>query len=152
MKTDQYVKKAEEYFLSGYNCAQAVAAAFADVVGLPAETVLKLACPFGGGFARLRYVCGAVSGMGLIAGLVYGTNKPDGKVEMYPKTRELADKFQSQYSSIICAELLNGIVTHGDSPVPEARTPEYYRKRTCLDCVKSAAAILTEDLEAHEYI
>lgn len=152
MQKVNYVEKAAELFLKGYNCSQAVAAAFSDVVGIPEETLLKISCSHGGGFARLRYVCGAVSGMGMIAGMVYGSAEPSAKVEIYAKTRELSDKFNSEFGSIICAELLNGIVSHNDSPVPEERTEGYYKKRTCLDCVKKAAEILEEDLKAHELL
>ena len=150
MTPEEYGKAAGELFQSGYNCCQAVAAAFADVTDVPRDAMLRLSCPFGGGFARMRYVCGAVSGMGLIAGLVYGDDSPECKKAMYPKTRELTDAFKAEFGSIVCAELLSGIVTHGDPPTPEARTEEYYKRRTCLDCVKTAARILAEDLEAHE--
>ncbi|MBQ7543138.1 MAG: C_GCAxxG_C_C family protein [Clostridia bacterium] len=146
------MRKAEEYFTAGYNCCQAVAAAFSDVAGLPEETLLRLSCPFGGGFARLRYVCGAVSGMGLIAGLVYGDGTPDCKKQMYPKIRELSDAFEARFGSIVCSELLRGMGSHNDPPVPDERTPQYYHRRSCLDCVKAAAEILAKDLEANEHI
>lgn len=150
MQPEEYAQIAGEYFQQGYNCCQAVAAAFSDVAGLPRDVMLRLSSPFGGGFARMRYVCGAVSGMGLVAGLVYGDDTPDCKKAMYPKTRELSDAFKVQFGSIVCAELLNGIVTHDDPPTPEARTTEYYKRRTCLDCVRTAAEILAKDLEANE--
>lgn len=150
MQPEEYAKTAGEYFQQGYNCCQAVAAAFADVAGLPRDVMLRLSCPFGGGFARLRYVCGAVSAMGLVAGLVYGDDTPDCKKAMYPKVRELSDAFKAQFGSIVCAELLNGIVTHDDPPTPEARTEAYYHRRSCLDCVQTAAQILAEDLAKNE--
>lgn len=149
MKKEEYAVKAGEYFTKGYNCAQAVAAAFSDVMGLPEEAVLKLSCPMGGGFARLRYVCGAVSGMGMVAGMVYGSDSPDCKVEMYPKTRALADRFKDEFGSIICADLLEGMGSHNDAPQPEKRTESYYKKRSCLQCVQQAARIMAEDLEAN---
>lgn len=149
MTKQEYIDKAGEYFTKGYNCAQAVAAAFSDVMGLPEEAVLKLSCPMGGGFARLRYVCGAVSGMGLAAGMVYGNASPDCKAEMYPKTRALADRFKDECGSIICADLLQGMGTHSDPAKPEPRTAEYYKKRSCLQCVQTAAKIMAEDLEAN---
>lgn len=52
---------ARENFLKGYNCAQAVALAFSDVAGMSEEQLLKTLSPFGGGFGRLREVCGAFS-------------------------------------------------------------------------------------------
>ena len=40
---------ARQYFLNGYNCAQAVALAFCDELALPPETALRLVSGFGGG-------------------------------------------------------------------------------------------------------
>ena len=41
--------KAEELFLSGCNCAQAVVVAFCDLTGLDETTAKKLSSSFGGG-------------------------------------------------------------------------------------------------------
>ena len=59
---------AEELFLKGYNCAQAVAGAFAEDIGMDFDTAVKTVSSFGGGMGRLREVCGAVSGMFFVAG------------------------------------------------------------------------------------
>ena len=64
--------KAAELFLSGYNCAQAVAVAFTDVTGLTEGQAAKMASAFGGGMGRMREVCGAVSGMLMVLSYVYG--------------------------------------------------------------------------------
>ena len=65
-------ERAVEYFMNGANCAQAVAAAFADLMGMDEKTVLRMTAPFGGGLARQREVCGAVSGMCMALGVLYG--------------------------------------------------------------------------------
>ncbi|MBQ3141799.1 MAG: C_GCAxxG_C_C family protein, partial [Clostridia bacterium] len=44
-----HVQKARELFVEGYNCAQAVFAAFCDVTGMDFNTALKLSSSFGGG-------------------------------------------------------------------------------------------------------
>ena len=59
--------KSEELFRKGYNCSQSVFAAFADVLGMSVEEAAGIASPFGAGFGKLREVCGAVSGMTLLA-------------------------------------------------------------------------------------
>ena len=46
---NEYERKAHDLFLSGYNCAQAVAAAFSEKMGTDEKTVLKMASGFGGG-------------------------------------------------------------------------------------------------------
>ena len=78
MKIDieERVTRAREFFTSGYNCAQAVALAYEDVIELDAETIAKLAASFGGGLSRLREVCGAVSGMAFVAGSLIPANNP----------------------------------------------------------------------------
>lgn len=144
-----YEDKAEAYFMKGYNCAQSVAAAFSDKVGLPVETLLRLSCAMGAGFARTRNVCGAVSGMGIVLGLLYADDTPDAKKELYPLVRKLSDKFEEEFGSIICSVLLGDKIVSDHSPVPEARTPEYYKKRTCKDCVKYAARLVAEEIEEH---
>ena len=64
--------RAAELFCKGYNCAQAVTVAFCDVTGLSEEFSARLASSFGGGMGRMREVCGAVSGMMTVLGLLYG--------------------------------------------------------------------------------
>ncbi|MBQ1846540.1 MAG: C_GCAxxG_C_C family protein, partial [Clostridia bacterium] len=68
---------AGEYFTEGYNCSQAVALAFADLCDIGKDQFLKIASSFGGGMGRLREVCGAVSGMFIVAGLLYGYGTPE---------------------------------------------------------------------------
>ena len=140
---------ARALFLQGYNCAQAVACAFADEMGLPADTVARLACGFGGGFGRLREVCGAVSGMTLAAGMLRGYESPaatDEKKDAYALIQRLAGKYKEQNASIVCRELL-GLAKPEGTPQPEARTPEYYKKRPCPDLVAMAADILEAELK-----
>lgn len=68
---------AERLFLQGYNCAQSLAGAFADVTGLEQAVMLRLASSFGGGMGRLREVCGAVTGSLMILSMVYGYDTPE---------------------------------------------------------------------------
>ena len=78
--------RAEELFRKGYNCGQSVFAAFADVIGMSEAEAAKIASPFGAGFGKLREVCGAVSGMTLIAGYLEGYDDPkdaESKKELY---------------------------------------------------------------------
>ncbi len=138
---------AEKYFNEGYNCSQAVFCAFADELGLDEETAKKLSIGFGGGFGRLREVCGAFSGCTMLAGFGVETDLEDAhtsKTDVYKKVRELKDEFEKRNGgSIICRELLN---IDGASPshVPEKRTEEYKKKRPCAEIVKNAALIMEE--------
>jgi C_GCAxxG_C_C family probable redox protein len=142
-------KEAENNFLAGMNCAQAVLCAFSDRCGLDRETAMKLASGFGAGIARQREVCGAVSGMCMAAGLIRGPGEntgKDAKDAHYAFIRELCDAFRAETGSIICRELLGLAPRQADPPVSEARTAAYYKKRPCADFVALAAKILSEHL------
>lgn len=137
---------AMDYFKKGYNCAQSVVLAFEDTVSIDRNELTKLASSFGAGMGRLREVCGAVSGMFMVAGLLYGYDDPNdakGKEEHYERIQELAKKFEEKNGTIVCRNLLGLNVQH-DSPKPEARTNEYYKKRPCVELVGDAAEILEE--------
>ena len=140
---------AKENFMKGYNCSQALVLAFEDLVPIDRESLLKLASSFGGGMGRLREVCGSVSGMFMIAGLLYGYDGPETgqvKADHYARIQELARRFEETHGSIVCREMLGLNVKH-DAPTPEARTKEYYKKRPCPDIVGDAAEILEKYIE-----
>ena len=130
---------AKENFLKGYNCCQAVVLAFKDEIGLPEETLKKLAIGFGGGLARQRLTCGAVSGMTIVLGAL----KSDGvdKGSIYTLIKAACEEFKAETGSIICGELLSGDILKDKSTIPEERTAEYYKKRPCADICYLAAEI-----------
>ena len=140
---------AMENFKKGYNCSQAIILAFADMLPIDEETLSKMASSFGGGMGRLREVCGSVSGMFMIAGLLYGYDGPETgqvKADHYARIQELASRFEEEHGSIVCREMLGLSVRH-DVPVPEARTEEYYKKRPCAEIIGDAAEILEKYIE-----
>ena len=142
-------EEAKNCFLAGTNCAQAVLCAFCDRCGLDRDTAMKLASGFGGGLARQREVCGAVSGMCMAADLIRGPGENADKTakdEHYAFIRRLCDAFRAETGSIICRELLGLAPSQSDPPVSEARTAAYYRKRPCAELVALAAKILSEQL------
>lgn len=143
-----YSEKAMDYFKQGYNCAQAVLLAFGDRTGLEPKTAAKLSSSFGGGMGRLREVCGALSGAFLTAGLLNGYSDPKSRTEKaahYARIQRMAAKFREENGAIRCSELL-GEIGKDTSPMPDARTAEYYRKRPCVELVGQAAQILAEEL------
>lgn len=140
-----HARKAAELFYGGYNCSQAVLAAFNDLTGLDEQTAIRLTSSMGGGMGRLREVCGAVSGIFLAAGLLYGPDDPndkDAKMAHYARIQALAGQFRDLYGSVICRELLG--VKGAGHPIPSDRTPEYYRDRPCARFVYNAALLLDE--------
>lgn len=140
----KHSEKANELFQQGYNCAQAVAGAYAEEVDIDFETMVKMASSFGGGMGKLREVCGAVSAIFLIAGLKNGYTEPNNDVvkqKHYELIQKLGHKFKDIHGSIICRELLN-LLEHESSPVPTKRTPEFYTKRPCAKFIISACEVL----------
>lgn len=141
-----YGQKAKKLFLEGYNCSQSVFLAFEDKYDMDHSMAMKLSSSFGGGMGRLREVCGAVSGMFMVAGLLYGYDEPknfEAKSEHYARIQELAGEYSDRNGSIVCREIL-GLGKGKDDPVPSRRTQEYYKKRPCPDLVAMAAAIMEE--------
>ena len=146
-----YETKAKELFKEGYNCAQAVFLAFADKYEMDEKTALRLSSSFGGGMGRLREVCGAVSGMFMVAGILYGYENADdyeGKKAHYERIQALAKEFEQENGSIICRHLL-GLDEGKDNPTPEKRSDAYYKKRPCAELVGSAAEIMERYLNTH---
>lgn len=143
-------EKAEKLFKEGYNCAQAVLAAFAEEAGISEKEALMLASSFGGGMGKLREVCGAVSAMFMIIGFKEGYSSPTdqkAKAEHYKKIQTLAEKFKNENQSIICRELLSSIKTQKSSE-PEVRTEQYYKRRPCEKFVGDAAEIIDSFLKS----
>lgn len=142
-------EKALENFLKGYNCSQSVAVAFCDVTGMTPEYAARLASSFGGGVGRMREICGAVSGMLLVAGLLYGYDTPGDDVrkkEHYALVQSLAGQFRDREGSIICREILKNPPS---DPNPTPRTADFYAKRPCGRLVALAAEILDEYIASH---
>lgn len=140
---------AAELFCKGYNCAQSVAVAFRDVTGLDEALSAKMASSFGGGIGRMREVCGAVSGMVLVLGLLYGYADPqdDGaKKAQYRDIQALCGRFREEVGSIICREILKNPPS---DPNPSPRTAEFYKLRPCARMVATAAALLDDYIREH---
>ncbi len=144
--------KAMELFLDGYNCAQSVFTAFCDLHGMEEKEALRLSSSFGGGMGRMREVCGALSGIFMAAGLLYGYDSPDdkdAKTEHYRRIQELAGAFKERTGTLLCRKLLGLEGTGKDSFIPSDRTEAYYQSRPCKELVGLAAAILDAYLAEH---
>ncbi len=145
-------EQAADAFRRGYNCAQAVAVAFHDLIGMSESQAARMASSFGGGMGRMREVCGGVSGMLLIAGILYGYDTPGddaAKKQHYTLVQHLAGKFREQTGSIVCREILKNPPS---DPNPTPRTAEFYDKRPCVRMVALAAKILEDYIAEHPVV
>lgn len=142
-------EKAEANFRKGYNCAQAVYAAWSDELGMTEEQAARTVCALGGGMGRLREVCGTVSGALMVLGALEGygdAGNHQAKARLYALEQRFAEKFRQKSGSIICRELL-GLSKGPSSPQPEVRTEAYYQKRPCPLLCRQAAELLYELLD-----
>ena len=153
---EERVAKAKRLFKEeGYNCCQAVVLAYNDIFGIDDAVASAMSSGFGGGMGRMREVCGSVSGMVMLAGLMAPASDPSVKVDRtrnYALVQDMAGQFKALNGSIVCKELL-GLVPMGssktiaaESPEPSERTPEYYRKRPCEELVGISARIVGEKI------
>lgn len=112
------------YKHSGFNCAQAVIAAFADDCGIEIETAKALGAGFGAGMGTMGATCGALCGAQTVLGLM-NASRP-----VMPSARKLYSEFLSRCGATVCADL-KGITTGR-------------MLCSCDDCVANAVAILEE--------
>ena len=153
---EERVTRAKKLFKEGgYNCCQAVVLAYNDLFDIDDTLAASLSSGFGGGMGRMREVCGSVSGMVMLAGLIAPAVDPSIKVDRtrnYALVQEMAGRFKEMNGSIVCKELL-GLVPIGstqtapaESPEPSDRTAEYYKKRPCEELVGISARIVGEKI------
>jgi C_GCAxxG_C_C family probable redox protein len=149
------MRRAEELFMQGFNCSQAVVAAFADVYGYTEEQALKMSAGFGAGIGRMRMSCGAFNALALLAGLDCGSVIPgdrEGKSYNYKVVQQLAERFRQEHGTLICAELLKLKKGAPLSYEASERTAEYYKLRPCVNQINSAARSYCDYLESKETI
>lgn len=147
MEKIDFEQRAVDLFMEGYNCAQALYGAFAPALGLDLAVALRQAAPFGGGFGRMREVCGAFSGMNLVVGNLFGYSELSDpkKDQLYPRVQELGKRFREEVGYLACRDILEGKGQVGGTASP--RTKEFYATRPCVRVVEIAAGILTRYLE-----
>lgn len=115
----------------GYNCAQAVACTYCDLVGVDEETMFRMTEALGLGMGCMEGTCGAVSGACVVAGMKSSTGNlenPDSKKDSYKLSKEILKKFEEINTTVTCKDL-KGV-----------ETGTVIRK--CPDCIKDAAKIL----------
>ncbi|MBQ9639851.1 MAG: C_GCAxxG_C_C family protein [Bacteroidales bacterium] len=118
LNKEERIGAARSYHKRGCNCCQAVVMAYADLLPVSDEVALLMAKPFGRGLAGEREVCGCVSGMALVCGLV-GED---------PQLHDLIGQFRSENGDIVCGRLLQS------------------GKRPCTELVACAAGLLASAL------
>ena len=118
----------------GYNCAQAVACAFAEEVGVDEALLYRMCEGFGAGMGNGQGVCGALSGAAVIAGLMNSDGnigRAGGtKVSTYKLVSPIHSAFRDKVGSTICSEIKAGVNT----ALPTS----------CPDCIAAATQLVEE--------
>ena len=131
---EERVDKAGRLFKDGgYNCCQAVVLAYCDLFGMDEKTAAALSSGFGGGMGRMREVCGSVSGMVMLSGLLCPADNPSdkaGRTANYALVQEVAGEFRNINGSIICRE-----------PRPKARSHPTGRPSTTRNALAKSLCV-----------
>ncbi len=109
------------------NCAQAVIATYADMVGITEQQAMNLGNAFGSGMGNMEGTCGAITGAAIIVGLATGDKLRSRKV-----MTKIMNQFQERNGATQC-KLLKGVGT--------GRV-----LRSCEDCVADASELLENEL------
>lgn len=130
MKTlDERLEEARHLRKQGYNCAQCVTMVFDDITDayIDKYTLGSLIGGMGTGVGGMREICGTVTAMAAIEGLL-NFHQPSDRAATYGIIQGLADEFLNENGSIICRELKT-----------EHRKP-------CMELIEDAIAILHNNL------
>ena len=134
-RVEELAEKAVALHRSGYNCAQAVACAISEEVGVDEDLCFRLMEGFGLGMGQMHETCGAVSGA--VAALGFrnsqGRENPTTKASTYSIVRQVGEQFLEKNGSTSCMEL-KGLTGKGVL-------------RTCPGCVEDAVRIACGLLE-----
>ena len=100
-------EKAMALHKSGYNCAQSVIAACADLVGIDEELALNISAGFGGGL-RSGEVCGFISGamMALSLSMPSAEVDSENKDKVAAAAKEFCAAVKEKYGALRCDDLL----------------------------------------------
>jgi C_GCAxxG_C_C family probable redox protein len=88
----------------GYNCAQCVVMAFADITDLDEATAAKIAMGLGGGVGAQGEICGVITGMAIVEGTTHPAS-PQEKPASNNAVRTLTNAFCNDNGYIRCRDL-----------------------------------------------
>lgn len=130
------------YAKSGYNCSQAVAVTYADLLNLDPMVCFKGMETFGHGMGSGLGTCGAISGAIYLAGFVSSTGHMDddknnkSKKDSYDLAGKITKAFYEQNKTVVCHDLKDTKAT---------------TFRSCLDCIADAAILAEKYVFAGQF-
>lgn len=155
LATDR-AQKAMSLFREGYNCAQSTLLAFSDLLPIDKAAATAVTSSYGGGMGKLGEVCGAITGVFTVVGLLYGPAELADKATKeahYARIQVIGLAFKARTScdSYLCRELLDkelsaaSVVGKNLSKLSYAVDAE----KPCVELVGLAAGLLEEYIKEH---
>lgn len=141
-------KSAEEFFASGFFCAESVVLAIAKQQNITSELLPKVATAFCSGISRSCDTCGALNGAIMGVSLSLGRSSVEESVEpAYLATRQLTEAFETEFGSSNCKTLLNGC----DLNTADGQTmfKEKNLRQRCIHITGRAAEIAVQVIMAN---
>ena len=92
----------------GYNCVQAVACTYADLVDADELSIFRTGEALGLGMGGMEGTCGAISGACMLAGLKISTGNletPNSKGLSYKYSKEIVNQFKEMNGATLCKDL-----------------------------------------------
>lgn len=119
-------------FKQGYACSQAVACAFAEDLKIDEKVLYKMAEGFAAGMGGGKVACGAITGAGILSGLVNSdgniTDAGNTKAKSKADSSRMVDLFEERIGAITCKDI------KGKKHIP------------CTACIEEAVRIAEEVL------
>jgi len=143
------IDRANAYHNEGFNCCQAVLAAYTNEMGMTVKQALALGGGFGGGM-RHGEVCGAVSAAIMILSMTHPYTKKDdaeSKRRIANLTREFHRRFLEKFGRLTCRELLSMDISE-DAAMAAAKSSG--KMSRCPDFIASAVTIVGDMLEEED--
>jgi C_GCAxxG_C_C family probable redox protein len=131
-------KDAEEFFTSGFYCAESVVLAIARAERIESELLPKIATAFCSGMARSCGTCGAFTGAIMGISLALGRSMPNESVEpSYTAVQKFIKEFEKEFGERNCYALLGGCDLN--TPEGQAMFAEKGLMETCVQITGKAA-------------
>ncbi|NLP37271.1 MAG: C_GCAxxG_C_C family protein [Firmicutes bacterium] len=142
---------AKQYFTAGFSCAEATFLAGRNELLPDSEVPSSIAGCFGGGVARTGSVCGALSGVFMLVGLIYNRVLAEEKelaLKAYETAQSIYKDFAARFGTVNCRDLTG-------YDLPEQYSDFAADKAARLKCheyVDYAARLLVRELEKRQKI
>jgi C_GCAxxG_C_C family probable redox protein len=147
-KRNERIKKAEELYLEGYNCAQAIIGAYKEKLGHSTSILMDTATGFGGGMGKLQNTCGAVTGAFIVMSSLNKQNTPGAEEKLNQDIQTFARHFREEFGALYCKALIEYDL-NTEEGIQDAQKNKVFEKK-CTNYVRTSVEILENILESSQ--